>query len=206
MSRAQTQTLQLTDQQLANVNAQNQQFLNQQQQLGNTISSQYQSISEQSGPQPRAASCRYVAIAGRNRQLFRFLAAIRGEPRGRHQQFRRLQRTDRRAGASEGHCGRESGAAKSALLRQYRLSTADVRSAGSFRPLRRGLQPSRQNAWHSFAVAKRERQCFSAQRRVLYLAGFWPGLHVRRSAEHSFLVSLNLAEFKGNRRERERAA
>ncbi|MGB7282919.1 MAG: hypothetical protein WBE13_11705 [Candidatus Acidiferrum sp.] len=42
----------LTDQQLANVNAQNQQFLNQQQQLGNTIASQYQSILNNPGLSP----------------------------------------------------------------------------------------------------------------------------------------------------------
>jgi hypothetical protein len=41
---AQAQTLQLTDQQLANTNALNQQFLNQQQQTGNTLNSQFQSI------------------------------------------------------------------------------------------------------------------------------------------------------------------
>jgi hypothetical protein len=44
MGRAQTQTLNMTDQQLASINAQNQQFLNQQQQTGNTLTSQYQSI------------------------------------------------------------------------------------------------------------------------------------------------------------------
>ena len=42
----------LTDQQLANVNAQNQQFLNQQQQLGSNISSQYQSILNNPGLSP----------------------------------------------------------------------------------------------------------------------------------------------------------
>ena len=44
MSRAQTQTMNLTDQQLANINAQNQQFLNQQQQTGSLLNSQFQSI------------------------------------------------------------------------------------------------------------------------------------------------------------------
>ena len=44
MGRAQTQTQNLTDQQLANINAQNQQFLNQQQQTGNLLNSQFQSI------------------------------------------------------------------------------------------------------------------------------------------------------------------
>jgi len=44
MSRAQTQTRQLTDQQLASLNAMNQQFLGQQQQVGNTLLPQYQSI------------------------------------------------------------------------------------------------------------------------------------------------------------------
>ena len=52
MSRAQTQTQNLTDQQLASVNAQNQQFLNQQQQLGSTIASQYQSILNNPGLSP----------------------------------------------------------------------------------------------------------------------------------------------------------
>jgi hypothetical protein len=45
MSRgAQAQTRQLTDQQLANINALNQQFLGQQQQVGNLLLPQYQSI------------------------------------------------------------------------------------------------------------------------------------------------------------------
>ncbi|MGB2669508.1 MAG: hypothetical protein WAO11_02200, partial [Candidatus Acidiferrum sp.] len=52
MSRAQTQTLNMTNQQLASINSQNQQFLNQQQQLGNTISSQYQSILNNPGLSP----------------------------------------------------------------------------------------------------------------------------------------------------------
>ena len=52
MSRAQTQTLNMTNEQLASINAQNQQFLNQQQQAGNTISSQYQSILNNPGLSP----------------------------------------------------------------------------------------------------------------------------------------------------------
>jgi hypothetical protein len=44
MSRAQTQTLQLTDQQLANANALNKQFLGAQQQVGSTLVPQYQNI------------------------------------------------------------------------------------------------------------------------------------------------------------------
>ena len=49
MSRAQTQTQNLTDQQLASINALNQQFLNQQQQTGNTLNSQFQSILKNPG-------------------------------------------------------------------------------------------------------------------------------------------------------------
>jgi hypothetical protein len=52
MSRAQTQTRQLTDQQLAATNALNQQFLNQQQQIGNTLIPQYQSILNNPGLSP----------------------------------------------------------------------------------------------------------------------------------------------------------
>ena len=44
MSRAQTQTQQLSDQQLANINALNNQFLGAQQQVGNTLVPQFQSI------------------------------------------------------------------------------------------------------------------------------------------------------------------
>jgi len=50
MSRgAQTQTRQLTDQQLANINALNQQFMGAQQQVGNLLLPQYQSILNNSG-------------------------------------------------------------------------------------------------------------------------------------------------------------
>jgi hypothetical protein len=52
MSRAQTQTLNMTNQQLASINAMNQQFLNQQQQTGNLLSSQYQSILNNPGLSP----------------------------------------------------------------------------------------------------------------------------------------------------------
>ena len=52
MSRAQTQTLQLTDQQLANANALNNQFLGAQQQVGNTLVPQFQSILNNPGLSP----------------------------------------------------------------------------------------------------------------------------------------------------------
>ena len=49
MSRAQTQTQKLTDQQLASINALNNQFLGTQQQVGNTLLPQYQSIANNPG-------------------------------------------------------------------------------------------------------------------------------------------------------------
>ena len=49
---AQAQTMQLTNQQLANTNALNQQFLGQQQQLSNTLVPQYQSILNNPGLSP----------------------------------------------------------------------------------------------------------------------------------------------------------
>ena len=49
---AQAQTRQLTDQQLANVNGLNQQFLGQQQQTGNLLLPQYQSILNNPGLSP----------------------------------------------------------------------------------------------------------------------------------------------------------
>ena len=52
MSRAQTQTRQLTDQQLASLNSLNQQFLGQQQQIGNTLVPQFQSILNNPGLSP----------------------------------------------------------------------------------------------------------------------------------------------------------
>jgi hypothetical protein len=55
---AQAQTQQLTDQQLANINALNQQFLGQQQQVGNLLVPQFQSILNNPGlsPADQAAS------------------------------------------------------------------------------------------------------------------------------------------------------
>jgi len=52
MSRAQTQTQQLTDQQLAQTNAMNNQLLGQQQSLQNSLNSQYQSILSNPGYSP----------------------------------------------------------------------------------------------------------------------------------------------------------
>ena len=53
MSRgAQAQTRQLTDQQLASINAMNQQFLGAQQQLGNSLVPQYQAIANNPGLSP----------------------------------------------------------------------------------------------------------------------------------------------------------
>ncbi|MBS1842462.1 MAG: hypothetical protein JSS69_08340 [Acidobacteria bacterium] len=49
---AQDQTRQLTDQQLANINALNQQFLGQQQQIGNTLLPQFQNILNNPGLSP----------------------------------------------------------------------------------------------------------------------------------------------------------
>jgi len=52
MSRAQDFTRQLTDQQLANLNSLNQQFLGQQQQIGNLLLPQFQSILNNPGLSP----------------------------------------------------------------------------------------------------------------------------------------------------------
>src|SRR5258707_1892227 len=52
MSRAQDYTRQLTDQHLASLNSLNQQFLGQQQQIGNTLLPQYQSILNNPGLSP----------------------------------------------------------------------------------------------------------------------------------------------------------
>lgn len=52
MSRAQNYTNQLTDQQLASLNSINQQFLGQQQQIGNLLLPQYQSILNNPGLSP----------------------------------------------------------------------------------------------------------------------------------------------------------
>ena len=52
MSRAQTQTQQLTTQQLASINALNNQFLGAQQQVGNTLIPQFQSILNNPGLSP----------------------------------------------------------------------------------------------------------------------------------------------------------
>jgi hypothetical protein len=52
MSRAQTQTQQLTDQQLSQTNAMNNQLLGQQQSLQNSLNSQYQSILNNPGYSP----------------------------------------------------------------------------------------------------------------------------------------------------------
>jgi hypothetical protein len=52
MSRAQTQTQKLTDQQLASINALNNQFLGAQQQVGSTLLPQYQSILANPGLSP----------------------------------------------------------------------------------------------------------------------------------------------------------
>ena len=52
MSRAQDYTRQLTDQQLASLNSMNQQFLGQQQQIGNLLLPQYQSILNNPGLSP----------------------------------------------------------------------------------------------------------------------------------------------------------
>jgi hypothetical protein len=52
MSRAQTQTRQMTDQERANMDALNQQFFGQQQQIGNTLLPQFQSILNNPGLSP----------------------------------------------------------------------------------------------------------------------------------------------------------
>jgi hypothetical protein len=62
MSRAQDYTRQLTDQQLASLNSLNQQFLSQQQQVGNTLLPQYQSILNN----PGLSSADKTAVTGQS--------------------------------------------------------------------------------------------------------------------------------------------
>ena len=62
MSRAQTQTLNMTNDQLASINAQNQQFLNQQQQTGSLLNSQYQTILNN----PGLSSADRAAVTGQS--------------------------------------------------------------------------------------------------------------------------------------------
>ena len=62
MSRAQDYTRQLTDQQLASLNSLNQQFLNQQQQVGNTLLPQFQSILNN----PGLSSADKAAVTGQS--------------------------------------------------------------------------------------------------------------------------------------------
>ena len=93
MSRnAQTQTRNLTDQQLASINALNPQFLNQQQQTGDTLNSQFQSILNNPGLSPADKAAVTGQSQGAISSAFDSLAQSAAN---------RLARTNNSAGFSE---------------------------------------------------------------------------------------------------------
>ena len=185
---AQAQTRQLTDQQLASTNALNQQFLNQQQQVGNTLLPQYQSILNNPGLSPADQA----AVTGQSQgSLASAFDSLQQSAQNR------LARTRNSAGFGEltddlarqkGIAQAGPGPAEPAGLHQHRLPAPDVRAARSLRPLRRGLQSPRPHAWHSLSIAEYPRQRFAQQRRILLLARLRAGRHGRRIARRPLLV------------------
>jgi len=116
MSRgAQAQTRQLTDQQLASVNALNQQFLGQQQQTGNLLSSQYQSILNN----PGLSSADQAAVTGQSQGA---LASAFDSLQQSAQN--RVARTNNSAGYSEltDELARQKGIAQASQAQQNQLA------------------------------------------------------------------------------------
>jgi len=115
MSRAQNQTRALTDQQLAATNALNQQFLNSQQQIGNTLVPQFQSILNN----PGLSSADQAAVTGQSQGA---LASAFDSLQQSAQD--RLARTRNSAGFSEltDELARQKGIAQAGQAQQNQLA------------------------------------------------------------------------------------
>ena len=136
---AQDQTRQLTDQQLANINALNQQFLGQQQQVGNLLLPQLQSILNNPG----------LSAADK--------AAVTSQSQGAvASAFDSLQQ------AAANRAARTRNSAGFADL--DRVPAAVCCPARSFRPFRSGQQSSRARPRHSRRATERSRQFFATER------------------------------------------
>ncbi len=165
MSRgAQAQTQNLTDQQLSSINALNQGFLGQQQQLGGILTPQFQSILNNPGLSPADKSAVTSNSQGSIASAFDSLQQSAAN---------RVARTRNSAGFAaltddlarqKGVRGRESGRPKSAQLQQHRLPATDGCPARTQRPLRRRLQSPRPHARHSIATSQRPRQRLAPRR------------------------------------------
>ena len=115
MSRAQDYTRQLTDQQLASLNALNQQFLGQQQQAGNLLLPQYQSILNNPGLSPADKA----AVTGQSQgALASAFDALQQSAQNR------LARTRNSAGFSElaDELARQKGIAEAGQAQQNQLA------------------------------------------------------------------------------------
>jgi hypothetical protein len=169
---AQQQTLQLTDQQLANTNALNQQFLNQQQQTGNTLNSQYQSILAN----PGLSSADQAAVTGQSQGA---LASAFDSLQQSAQN--RVAATNNSAGFSDltDELARQKGIAvgNQAAQNQFNFdNTAFNRQMAALQGLSR----------HPIATAQHRRQLL-AQHRFLPLAGFFRRRNPRRTSRRHFV-------------------
>src|ERR1051326_8182395 len=140
MSRAQTQTQQLTDQQLAGINALNNQFLGAQQQVGGTLLPQYQSILKNPGLSPADQSAITGATQGSLASAFDSLQQAA---------HNRVARTNNSAGFAdlEDNLARQKGIAQSNQAAQNQLNFSNTpfqrqmaALQGTLRPLRRRHQ------------------------------------------------------------------
>jgi len=155
---AQSQTRQLTDEQLASLNSLNQQFLGQQQQIGNTLLPQYQSILNN----PGLSSADKAAVIGQSQgSLASAFDSLQQSAQNR------LARTRNSAGFGEltDELGRQEGnyrgrpsPAESVGFYQHRLPAPDGRFARTLRTLRRGLQSPRPHSRHPRGTPQRSQQ------------------------------------------------
>src|ERR1041385_5881691 len=119
MSRAQTQTQQLTDQQLAGINALNNQCLGAQQQVGGTLLPQYQSILKNPGLSPADQSAITGATQGSHASAFDSLQQAAQN---------RVARTNNSAGFAdlEDNLARQKGIAQSNQAAQNQLNFSNT--------------------------------------------------------------------------------
>ena len=179
---AQANTRQMTDQERANIDALNQQFLGQQQQVGNLLMPQYQSILNN----PGLSAADKAAVTGQSQgSLASAFDSLQQSAQNR------LARTRNSAGfgeltdelAPEGNCGGRPGATEPARVQQHRFSAADGRAPGALRTLRHRRESSWPHPGHSYGAAERSRKRLAQQRRrILLLARLRSWLHARCAA------------------------
>jgi len=178
---AQTQTRNLTDQQLANTNSLNQQLTGQQQQIGNTLVPQFQNIVNNPGLSPADQASVTGQSQGAAGELLRFAATSGSKSAGAHTELCGIRRAHRRTGAPEGNCASWA-SANQLNFSNTAFQPTDVRAARTVWFVWRGFKFIGAHAGNSRGAIERPIQCVEKRERIFLYAGLWAGFDPGRLA------------------------